>query len=233
MNIMDPTLLHTSLRSMDPLVLVVTPEPAQVAALYSRVLKKHNSASLKVGIQQGLLQYQYYRQLVRNLWEPPTDFPKIHDGPLDTLAKVLTDNPKDSFAVYLLPELWPVLSQDSIQAAILRLTDTVQQDLYKNKMHVFMAPRREVIPKGFEGMFTVIEDKGMTVEQAMDLISQPSLAVIKVNENAAAEVLTGLHYINARRVWAETMTILARSPGEPTGDEVVKLLRECRTTRSL
>ena len=230
---MDPALLHPSLRMLDPLVLIVTPEPAQVAALYSRVLKKHSSVSLKVGIQQGLLSYEDYSKLIRNLWIPPSIFQKTHDIPSDTLEKVLSDDPKDGFAVYLMPELWPFLSQDPIQVALTRLTDSVQQDLYKSKMHVFMAPRREVIPNGFEPMFTVIEDKGMTVEQAMDFISQPSLAVIKVNENAAAEVLTGLHYINARRVWAETMTILARSPGEPTGDEVVKLLRECRTTRGL
>jgi hypothetical protein len=83
-------------------------------------------------------------------------------------------------------------------------------------------------------MFTVIEDKGITQEQARVLISDPNLALVGgVNNDAAAEVLAGLYYINARRVWAEVVTICVRAPAEPSNDEVIKLLRECRTKLGL
>jgi hypothetical protein len=155
---MDPQLITHHLRAMDPMVLVVTPEPAGVTALYDQMLKKFAPSCLCVGIQQGLLSYQEYSKFVQGGFARLPCYPV--DVHTDTLDKVLADDPKDVTRVYILPEVWPSFSQDSFQIRLIRMMDLVQHDPHNHKLHVFMAPHREVIPKSFESMFTIIGTSG-------------------------------------------------------------------------
>lgn len=220
---MDKTTVIASLRALNPLNLVVSTEPLDVARLLAKVLGKFTlRGDVRAATRFGLMDIRGYlagdtlkgylhkvqdgkfvvegrraseekpdletldeawaeklsthgtaaewKQTPGNGSPLRDDIPKADWGPKaqGVLDEVWRQDPKDQQFIYLMPDLWPVLDQPKILAALQRFRDEREVDGRIIKVAFVVVPTLGVVPEAFRPLFDVHYDTGLTAEQARE-----------------------------------------------------------------
>lgn len=184
---MDGKGLITSFRSLNPLNLVVSTEPLDVANVLASSLGKYVGwGMVRVATQQGIIDVKSYLEgeslkgykapkealktdgdVIGEAANEPTK-PKVWGAAEKNLDTAWRSDPKNEQFFYLFPDIWPVLSDPKILASVQRLRDERQADPRSIKMYTFIVPTLDIIPEAFRSMFDIHYDTGLTVEQARE-----------------------------------------------------------------
>lgn len=231
---MDSKLLLFELRALQNMTLVVTPEPLAVLKQCDHIINKeregYRKRPLLVVSRYG--GYQLLEEYEQGVTHPRKE--TLRCSTEEVLELVAKDRIEDTPSFYFLPDAWTDFERRDIQAALIRLSDQAQADRRIAKVLVFFAPRN-VVPEGLS-FFSVLHDPGMTLEEANEFVKNMRKSLCMDEDqlpDVCAEMLVGLHKINAERTVAHAL-LLPRMKGDKFTKRILpEDLRQWRDTNKL
>lgn len=197
---MDSKTLVASLRALNPLNLVVSTEPLDVARSLGKCLGALTQrGQCRAVTRYGIMDIRGYimgdtLMAVARTKEPPKDRPALETldemwrekgtreqwvrGEPTTYDRVLDDvlhqDPLDEQFIYFCPDLWAHLSDLTVLAALVRVRDQREADNRCIKCVFVVVPNLDVVPESFRPLFDVHYDTGLTADEVrVDLVGTP------------------------------------------------------------
>lgn len=131
----------------------------------------------------------------------------------EVLIEAWHQDPKDEQFIYLMPDLWPSLSDPKVLAALQRIKDEGEVDPRLIKLVFVVVPSKETMPETFLPLFDIHYDTGLTEAQARDELAHPKHGVFAILETTPPDGIdemvkfaTGLSTAEVHRMVAYAIT---------------------------